>query len=352
MKKALLLFVIIVMGAFFIPNTSNALQLIDSQINFHLNADFQPPYNTSFWLGQAPSNFILTNVSLSLIATSSDINVFVRYTCFDRQASSPPLVLGDFCNATPFNVYSDTVLVVGGLPEDNYTFTFSATTTPLISGKWYLLEIFGENAVNKHLTVFGGSEQFLDQCVVDGVSYCSSAGVAPFFVYNAEFGFGITAQGIATSSGLFSGQTATTTLDALAEQCSQMGNIFSEGMCVAFSFLFVPSEKSMGQFSKLTNLISIKFPFSYINSVAETWKGLQATTSSAVPTFSYGLGSLGIGSTTAMGNILPDFDVLSASTMQYWLPATAWDPLKALVAIAIILVLISDIYFTSRNLLK
>jgi len=155
----------------------------------------------------------------------------------------------------------------------------------------------------------------------------------------------------ATSSSLFSGSDATSTLAALAQQCSQQSNAFAEAICVGFSFLFVPAPVTIGQYSNLSPTLQSKFPFSYVVSAVSTWNSLVGSSTANAPKYQYQLGDLGLGSTTPMGNLLPNIDVLSSTTVQSMFPPGMFAALKALASFAIILTLIADIFFTSRNLM-
>jgi len=161
---------------------------------------------------------------------------------------------------------------------------------------------------------------------------------------------GLTVQ-VATSSSLFSGLDATNTLQVLAQQCSQAGNIFAEGICVAFSFLFVPNSQTLAQFTSIPQQIGNVFPFSYVSSAVATWQTLAASSTANAPLYQYKLADLGIGSTTPMGNILPNIDVMSSSTVTHFFPPAVFAAMKTLAGFAILMVLVADIFFTSRNLM-
>jgi len=155
-----------------------------------------------------------------------------------------------------------------------------------------------------------------------------------------------------TIPAFFTDDTATSTLQSLEERCSDSSNIFSEGLCMASVFLFIPSNESIGQFSTLTETLRDKFPFSYINSITDTWSGLTASSTANSPAYTFNLANTTIGSTTPMGVFLPNITVFSSSTVQQYFPAGTFDVLKTLAGIAIILTLMADIFFTSRNLIK
>jgi len=126
---------------------------------------------------------------------------------------------------------------------------------------------------------------------------------------------------------------------------------FNLGDCILA--LFIPNGATIAsQYAALPAQAQTKFPFSYMASMAETWSGLVASTTLNAPTYEYKLGDLGIGSTTALGNILPNVVVLSSSTVEYYFPVGLFDTLKALAGIAIILALFFDIFFTVRNMIR
>jgi len=124
------------------------------------------------------------------------------------------------------------------------------------------------------------------------------------------------------------------------------------GLCRLAIFLIVPTTGSLNQFSLLASTTQDRFPFAYVASVASTWTALTASTTANSPTFTYNLADLTLGSTTPMGNILPNITVLSSTTVQSYFPAGTFSALKALAGIAIILVLIGDIFFSTKRMMK
>lgn len=154
-----------------------------------------------------------------------------------------------------------------------------------------------------------------------------------------------------TSTSAFGGFNASTSLAEFQGQCANSGNIFSEGLCVAGAFLFIPNSETVARFSTLSTTLSTKFPFSYIYSVTDVWGELSASTTLNYQTVTIGLNSLGLGSTSPMGNFLPDISI-SSSTFTTYVPLSIWDALRNLASIAILLTLIMHIFFRSRDLLK
>jgi len=120
----------------------------------------------------------------------------------------------------------------------------------------------------------------------------------------------------------------------------------------AFQYVFMPTEESLDQFSNLGDLLRTKAPFSYVASTTAVWSGLVASTTANSPTWTMNYHDVGIGSTTPLGNILPNFTAFSATTTKSLFPAGTFDLLKALAGITILLGLIADIFFTVRNLMQ
>jgi len=123
---------------------------------------------------------------------------------------------------------------------------------------------------------------------------------------------------------------------------------FDLGECVAY--LIVPSSCNViDNYREVPTTLSQRFPFAYIASIANTWSGLTASTTQNAPEFSYQLASVGLGSTTAMGNILPNVVVFSASTTKQYFPSGTFEALKSIFAIALILGTFSLIFSVSRR---
>jgi len=167
--------------------------------------------------------------------------------------------------------------------------------------------------------------------------------------YLNSFTYSTTSVTIATTSGLTAFVSATATLEAMAGSCAQSGNIFGEALCVAFSYLFLPNPTVLNNWSNLPTEVQEKFPFSWIVGVQGAVTGLTASTTENAPTYDIDLSDLGIGSTTAMGNILPNFTAFSSTTVLGYMPAGVWAAGQALMAAVLWLALGFDIYMTVRR---
>lgn len=121
--------------------------------------------------------------------------------------------------------------------------------------------------------------------------------------------------------------------------------------CKTAFFVVVPTSDSVNQFATLGTDLQSRFPFSWFSTIVNTWNGLTASTTANSQTLEFRLHDLGIGSTTQMGNILPNVIVFSSSTVEQYFGGN-FDTWKNLGAIAILLTLIADIFFTTRNMIK
>jgi len=135
-----------------------------------------------------------------------------------------------------------------------------------------------------------------------------------------------------------------------SDSCSVVSGSFNLGEC--FIGLLIPSGNVFSAYTRIPDLLAEKFPFSYINSMGETWTGLVASSTENAPNLEFELQGLGIGSTTPLGNILPNVTVFSTTTMTQYFPEETFDLLKNLASFALIIGLFTHIFFSVRNLFK
>jgi len=169
---------------------------------------------------------------------------------------------------------------------------------------------------------------------------------------------------IVSTSTVFTAST-TTAYDILQSEVSEdlnnfastasssgctIGTGFSIPACTAY--LLFPSSQAFSQYAVLPSQMGEKFPFSYVAGVSSTWSELTASTTANSPTISINLAAIGQGSTTPMGNFLPNITAFSSTTVGTYLTPTLLNLLKALASAAIILALVADIFFTTRNMIR
>jgi len=158
------------------------------------------------------------------------------------------------------------------------------------------------------------------------------------------FTLGSTTDAIAASSSLWQSLTLASTSISCAA-----GDWVQNDVCAVFSYLFVPSPSVIGNFSTLPSQLQTRFPFSWVYGVQTAFEGLTASSTSNFQSATLDLHSLGIGSTTAIGNVLPDVSVLSTTTINTFLPAGMWNTIQELIAASLWLSLGVYIFFETRN---
>lgn len=204
-------------------------------------------------------------------------------------------------------------------------------------------QVYGSAVLNgwPQLQYISGGN-FFNEPTLANAYFVLAGDFAPLIAYEGV-------SGISTSSvtQFCSSSFSTTSVGIL----SSIASGFSYGLCAVGAFLFIPDQTVLQQFSTLASTTKQKFPFNYVAQVADTWDSLQASSTANSPIWTFGLHDLGIGSTTPLGNILPNSTVFSSTTVTSYFPPGSFEILKALAAIALIMGLIADIFFTSRNLL-
>jgi len=132
--------------------------------------------------------------------------------------------------------------------------------------------------------------------------------------------FSTSSVAIATSSSLWGAYTGSTTLDALADQCSLTSNIFSEGLCTAFAFLLVPNPSITNSYLALASTtLPTKFPFSWYYGLKGTYDALTASSTPNMASVVIDFAAVDPATTTPFGPILPTATVLSSTTISTYL---------------------------------
>jgi len=160
--------------------------------------------------------------------------------------------------------------------------------------------------------------------------------------------FSTSSVAIATSSSIWGAYSASTTLAALNGQCSLSGNIFSEALCVAASFLFVPNPTTINGLVAANEAMQQKFPFSWVFQTQTLITTLSASSTQNMMVLEFGLHDLGIGSTSPIGNVLPNFE-FSTSTIYTYLTPSVWTAIMNLVAAGLWFGLGLHVYHTVRH---
>jgi len=128
---------------------------------------------------------------------------------------------------------------------------------------------------------------------------------------------GFTDQGIATTSQATYCNSNFSTSSGLFDS---IGQSISIGFCQVGAFLFVPSTQSISNFQSLASTSQNKIPISYFYDINNYYVTLTASSSDTVPTFVIPLHDLNIGSSTPLGNLMPNIDFFSTTTISKYLP--------------------------------
>lgn len=161
-------------------------------------------------------------------------------------------------------------------------------------------------------------------------------------IYNPD------APALIASSSLWDAYEATTTLLEL-ERCIDSGNVFSRALCLSISYLFMPSPEVLNQWSTIPTQTQERFPFSWVASVQTSLETAAASSTGNMPLVSMNLHDLNIGSSSPMGNIMPNFVALSTTTVRTFIPDPVWSAGQLLMQTTLWMALCFDIYATVRR---
>lgn len=155
------------------------------------------------------------------------------------------------------------------------------------------------------------------ECALDPLafSFVNSGGL------NLPFATGTI--GIATSSSLWGGLSSTS-IQSLTVQCDYGYNFLASGLCQAIAYLFTPNPNVFTNYNNVVASGADKFPFSWYYSLRSGLASLNASSTNNMVDLKYNFANLGIGSTTAMGNIMPNITVFSTSTVTNYVGASNW----------------------------
>jgi len=174
----------------------------------------------------------------------------------------------------------------------------------------------------------------------------NAGGTVPFYVIsstinpyeNSPINFGLiqfplvyssSSQSISASSSLWQSISYASSSQACID-----GNFLTNAICASTNYLFVPNPDIATQYLQFVSTsspisLSNRIPFSYFYDSISILSSLQASTTQMV-SWTIPFHSLGMGSTTAFGNFLPDVTILSSSTITYWIGIDRWNELQGL----------------------
>jgi len=123
---------------------------------------------------------------------------------------------------------------------------------------------------------------------------------------------------------------------------------FSVSGCMGY--LFIPGENTFSQYASLRTQLETKFPFSYFFSMRDVWLGLRQATSTPAVSYSINLHDMGYGSTTPIGNIIPNINALSTTTIRKYLSDSNYNALMTLASAIIWLLGFAYIWYDIRKI--
>jgi len=140
--------------------------------------------------------------------------------------------------------------------------------------------------------------------------------------------------------------SSTSTVAYIEDACVTVSSSFTEALCVAFSFLFLPDETIRSSFFSGSTVYYNRGVFRNVGQMNQIIGGVVATTTDNMPSYVFNLHDLGIGSTTPIGNIMPNLTVLGAQSLQTYVPLETWHLLRSLAGLALQLTMIWFIYWS------
>lgn len=323
-------------GVFFIPSSAFASTLLHSVCTSEFGQIWCPS-STGYFVPSTNTTWLSGTIELTG-TTTPPVPITIKIV----EAS-----VGTKCSSSIFGVFSGKNILSFNLVGTGY----ASGTCDLQSGHSYYLT--NESGVQN--------------------DYSAGSGIG-VTLYDTSYNAGLVWNSAYTQLAVITGSTtvsingafnaaglATSTLQSFCDSQLPYDNssltqatltFIPNSLCKFGSFFLIPTTESINQFAQLASTTENRFPFSYIASVSNAVNALTASSTANSPEISLKLHDSGIGSTTALGNLLPNVIVFSSSTVQQYFPAGTFSTLKALAGIALLLTLIADIFFSTKKMMK
>jgi len=347
-------------GSFhFADSATDFSQSINSQETNKINTSVS---SAAFNLGNLPSasNGLAPNQLVIRAYDDAAINANFYLSCSTSPFSPVGGCSGAWAGAAA--IYFTNPTIGTNLPNSPTILTFSSTTMPLYDtepGRYYFLHVNKTGPTNGIITLLGNntaSSTCVAGCIVQNTGqpyFIITSGTSTINWDAATIATPIDWSAlvfVSTTTGLFSGTTSQAALDSIADRCEDPNNnLFSRGLCYAGVYLFIPDPGILNNYAQLPTLMQTKFPFSWVAQVKEAISARTAGASGQMTAFSFNLANLGIGSSTPIGNVLPNYVGFSSTTVTQYIGLSAWNAGQALIAAALWLALGLDIYYTVRR---
>lgn len=320
MKKALSIFVFLLIAPFSVSAATIYQQLSDSSGNIDL------PVNTYDVIG------LFTTPSTDFSFDGGTLYLFIHTDTNTTFTVEIGTSTNQVCNSSAFPS-GNVPISVGG----------SVGISTLLAGP-----LLGSSCNQKNTTYYVWLKPANTPAHISTVSNLSSTFFFGYITDGAGNSIpivpgipGFTDAGISTSSQqVFCNSNFSTSSGLLGD----LAQSISLAACNVGVFLFVPSSSALSQWQSLATTTKSKIPFSYATELYTDVSSLVATTTENIPTYVSDLHATGIGSTTPIGNVLPSFTFLSAATIGTYLPSGIHDALFLLARSAIWLGVIFMMY--------
>jgi hypothetical protein len=352
MKKAVILGAFLLLdAAFFVPRVEAANSLF-----FFLNSGFDTP--AGGW-NQNSSQFELDFTAVSTIPTGTTLYItsIPKLTSFTGGVRSMQCILNDLSiNTSVGNLYSDLIQNSDGVFRIATGTLLTPTGVTITKGDSMHLFCDGTGAT---FAVFSGDRVTPYMIIQDTLPQDSGRNA-----FDSGSGAALPVLSASSSIDVSHFQTLGLSTSTVASFCDAnmpfddssiikaTMTFVPNGLCRVGSFLVIPDVSAINQFSGVPDLARERIPFSYVSGVANTWSSLTASSSANAPTYVLNFHDLGLGSTTAIGDFIPNVTVFSSSTVEHFFPTGTFEALKTLAGIAIVLGLFLDIFFTARNMIR
>lgn len=169
----------------------------------------------------------------------------------------------------------------------------------------------------------------------------------PFFPMFAIVGGGFQITPTASSSGILLSNTNIFCNNTFGSSTPGISTDIGISMCNVLTYLFVPNNAQLQSMLNLQGLMLSKVPFSYYGQIYSEISGLVASSSTGnIPEYSINFDQIDFSSSTDLGYILPrgNFDLLSSTTINTYIPAGIHDTLYSLAEFAIWVSVVLYIY--------
>jgi len=292
----------------------------------------------------APSGYFPPTIQINTPvnnATTTDFTQFAVYTANQEDYSSA--VIYYTASSTALNTCYSLFNCAGGGVTIYSTYPVMATATASFIGK--NAQANGTYYARANLEDAGGNNVATSSVITYGIytppvytSFIDADGTVYYY------------------SGISASTTASTTTDYnfaggytgfIPTSCNWLDigcNLVNAG-----GFLFTPSVDAVNKLGSLQYEVRDRFPFSYFQSVINGIDALHATSTTQMVSYNLNLHDAGIGTTSPMGNILPNFTFLSSSSIQSYYPAGLFDAFKGLVSAVLWLMWIQYMFFRVRD---